>query len=374
MKHFAHILGVCCLLAGCRNPAAQELLERDLRLQEDRIYELEALVEKYECNACDKGAPSGKTLRSEFFPESDSGSDPAPRPGGVELPPGIDEPSGPLKPPSVERPPGSEASRDEAPQFLPSSRSKNHGGIKSTGPSGGKSNYPRLGPAEGEPWQDGDFEIPIEEEAKKPRTKASPASLGHGKAERITLDADRTRSRNRDGKSGDEGLDVVVQPRDAQGRLLRPAGSVSIVVLDPTFSGPQARVARWDFAAKDIVSLASTQRPEEGLLLELDWPGTPPHNRTLNLYVRYLTPEGRELRTEQQVDVSVVGGKRTWERAAPQRRPIQGPRERDEEWEEDRNEAPREARRSYPEREPREDIDVAAVPLRVRLPAWSPNR
>ena len=58
----------------------------------------------------------------------------------------------------------------------------------------------------------------------------------------ITLNRKQTSGYNADEQPGDEGVSVLIEPRNASGALLRAAGKLSIVVLDPTLAGDAARV------------------------------------------------------------------------------------------------------------------------------------
>jgi len=48
-RTFAILVLACVSLTGCRSGGRKELLTRDLRLQEDRIYELEDMLDQMEC-------------------------------------------------------------------------------------------------------------------------------------------------------------------------------------------------------------------------------------------------------------------------------------------------------------------------------------
>ena len=49
-----------------------------------------------------------------------------------------------------------------------------------------------------------------------------------------------------DGQPGDDGLRVVIEPRNATDEFVPEAGALSVVLLDPERQGESARVARWD--------------------------------------------------------------------------------------------------------------------------------
>ena len=49
----------------------------------------------------------------------------------------------------------------------------------------------------------------------------------------------------------DDGLLVVVEPRDFGGNIVNAPGDISVALLDPALTGEQARLRRWDFAAAE---------------------------------------------------------------------------------------------------------------------------
>jgi hypothetical protein len=97
---------------------------------------------------------------------------------------------------------------------------------------------------------------------------------------------------------------VAFQPQDANGKLVQTAGDVSVVILDPSKQGAEARVARWDFSSDEV-----SRRFRKSLLggrnlqFDLPWPSDPPTNSRLHLFVRYVTPDGQKLIAERLIDV-----------------------------------------------------------------------
>jgi hypothetical protein len=131
--------------------------------------------------------------------------------------------------------------------------------------------------------------------------------------DRVTLNRALTGGYDRDARSGDAGVAVLVEPRDVQGRLVPAAGPISVVLLDRGLSGNAARVARWDFTAEQTATLYRKTPYGEGFFLEMPWSGNPPAHSHLHLFVRYSTKDGRNVEASREVDVAVPAGKgRNW--------------------------------------------------------------
>ena len=108
-----------------------------------------------------------------------------------------------------------------------------------------------------------------------------------------------------DGRPGDEGIFLLVEPRDTEGRFVPAAAPLSVVVLDRGLAGPAARVARWDLTAEQVSTLFRRMPTGEGIYLELPWPGTPPVHSHLHLFVRYTTRDGRKLEANRELDIAL---------------------------------------------------------------------
>ena len=303
-------LGLALVATGCRSGGNQELLERELRWQEDRIRHLEAhLCEcEQQLQACEQENDSLKqgTYRAEpvtpaprrkgrLFQEPSSPSDsdsPDLRVPDVQLP-GLQAPKVEL--PGVEQAPPFKG----PPQISPTNPSVPEGEMppdKNPMPRSGSSTAPRdLLPQDELPPPSGP--------SLEPRLIPSADGGDPGRVSRITLNRTQTKGYNADEFPGDEGVSVLVEPRDANGAVLRAAGKLSIVVLDPTLSGNAARVARWNFTEEDAAT--HHQSGNDALRFDLRWPEQLPKNPNLKLYVRFTRADGQKFDAEQDLRITV---------------------------------------------------------------------
>jgi hypothetical protein len=112
---------------------------------------------------------------------------------------------------------------------------------------------------------------------------------------------------DRDRRNGDEGILVLVEPRDDQGKLSRVPGAVSVVLMDPSQTGDASRVARWDFQAHEFDKHFKKSPFGTGLEYELNWPKDAPASRDLMLFVRYISPEGTKLTSDTPLAIRLAG-------------------------------------------------------------------
>jgi hypothetical protein len=270
-------LAVCSL--GCRSDPYQdaylEMLNAEKRALEDRLYETEynyeqALAKLESVKASDKD--DGKTTS-----RTRSGSSPQPR---VESEDELPEESPEL--PTIELPPGVEA---------------------------GARN-----PADGAPTAQRKTGTPLVLASAVPASAARPLSDQElaaaivdaldQRVEAIQLNPRLTHGVDFDGVPGDDGISVLIEPRNRSGGFVPETGRISIVLLDPAQADDAAaRIARWDFEADSIRKFLQTDSLDSGVLLRLPWQDKVPDRKRLHLFVRYLTEDGRKLETDRPIEI-----------------------------------------------------------------------
>lgn len=298
MKTMLLLIGLCTLVCGCRGGGNNELLERDLRLQEDRLYQLQDALDQ--CQAMlDASRRENEAIKRELV-GGDRGAMPESGvPGNIEGPsiemPGDDAPASRLAPPK----------RKTSPSRKPKAQ-----------PDGVPDVDIDLGsPADAE-------EVPADpadEDAPRKRTSGRGASskVTDKRVVKLALNRQLTGGLSHDGHMGDEGIMVVFEPRNAVGQLVKEPGDVSIVVVDPAVTGAGARVARWDFTADEVSQHFKKSALGQGLHFELPWPSNPPKHKKLQLFVRYVGSDGRKINADQPINIDSNDRQaKTWKQSA----------------------------------------------------------
>jgi hypothetical protein len=164
---------------------------------------------------------------------------------------------------------------------------------------------------------------PTEPTPAKPTTPEAlpPAKPADAKVTHLFLNPVLTGGSDLDGQAGDDGLCVVIEPRNAADEYVPQAGAVSIVVLDPTQAGDAARVARWNFDLAATQQKLTARTAARGIQLQMPWPATAPAADKLHLFVRYETADGRRLQTDREIFLAQPG------QLSQRWTPRQGPRE-----------------------------------------------
>ncbi len=261
-------------LLGCRHDTNRELVERELRLQEDEIYSLQDELSERDRQLADcrreidalraEGGGFAPTSPAAVAPGASTRPAPAGRRNAVP-----DRPLAPPEPPTIELP----DMEGPAPQSEnPPKTDQSHKGVPG-----------HVAQAAAQE------EIPIE----------------NGRPDQIQLNRRLTGGFDADHRPGDEGVMVVFAPRDRHGRLVRASGAVSIAVVDPALAGSMGRVARWDFSAAESNARFQKTSFGHGFHFNLRWPARAPQNETLLVFVRFTPDGGASLEAGQRIQVEL---------------------------------------------------------------------
>jgi len=124
----------------------------------------------------------------------------------------------------------------------------------------------------------------------------------------VTIDGRRTRGFDSDGDGQDDGLMLVLLPKNAASQTLPVFAPMMIAVLDPQARGEAQRVGTWEFTAEEIAyRQPPTAFPGNGIMLKLPWAQGQPRHAALAVFVRYELPNGARLETRSKVAVSIGG-------------------------------------------------------------------
>lgn len=337
------LLAILVAAPGCRSSRAnQELVEREMRLLEDDIYHLQGHLDDYaaKLESCRR---ENAALRRQL---SDRRRTDTPYDRELMEPPRleIELPDGRF---DVE---GRRAPRDD-------DRFSKREGIDSVVLADEPTPSPEP-PAGREPF--------FNTGGRGLLSKTDEDDITDYLVARVTINRLLTGGYNHDRRGGDEGVMVVVEPRNAAEQILNVPGELSVVVLDPADpEGPA--VARWDFAPEEVASHFRRGVLAEGIHIRLPWPGAPPTKEQLHLYVRFVTADGEEFRADRPIRVNLLSteGKPDWQTASRTPRDEPKPTPADK--------TPREADRQEPDRSSR-SRDPQDTKTTRRRGEWQPYR
>ena len=316
--HLVAVAVAFVVAAGCRSDLNQQLLERELRLQEDQIYQLQDELH-FKASRLDRVAVENASLKKQLgIVDAD-----ASLPKQVLPPPGVAEPARPAAAPSL-APPTIDAPAIEfvkpprtgvaPPAVAPPAATQpptldgvpplpgSNPGLQFRGTS--------LGPAR--PADGPVFGAAVEAPPRPidpPPTAAAPPPvrrLSHEESAadekgitHLVINASRSGPFDPDGDGRSDGLAVVFEPRDADERLVAAAGDVSVAAFDAAAPPDAPPVATWQVPAQEALGRFRPTSRARGLNLELPWPGRQPASGRLRLQVRMTTSDGRAFDCEE---------------------------------------------------------------------------
>jgi len=299
---------LCLAAAACRTDPNIAILERELRMQEDQMYQLKDCLEDSQAalEACRRESAA---LRNRLRGGDAADTLPHVSAPATAVEPGVATPSrtsaepGPVGPPSINL--GTPTPSGDVPETL-KGRPNRPSSDKPPAPEPpSRSGADRSAESIPGPELPG---ITDTRDAVGGAAAAGNPPVARGDSRRvgkIVLNRMLTGGYNGGGRAGDAGVMVVIEPRDAQGKYVAAPADVSIVVVDPALEGEAARVARWDLAAGEIARLFRQTALAQGIELEMPWPAGPPAHADLHLFVRYTTSDGRKLEANQPIKIDL---------------------------------------------------------------------
>ena len=122
--------------------------------------------------------------------------------------------------------------------------------------------------------------------------------------QQVLINPTNTFAKDYDQDGGDDGVQLLIQPLDAQGRVIARASDVVVSIIDAKETGEAQRIGLWKLESYQVESYVSNERGREGLLLDLPWQRRVPTNRDLIVFVRYTTASGKKLETSLDIEIT----------------------------------------------------------------------
>lgn len=252
---FAWAAAAASIVAGCHGGVETDVMERELRLQEDQIYQLLDQVDQYRMmlEACRQ---ENERLTARLH--------------------------GDAPPADADRP----APEDDLPDFHDFEPPTVEPGVPvDVGPETGPMDLDGL-PAEDIPSPPEQSAIPAVEQVTVQPVEMRPGTGAYAARPTIT---------------------ALVQPRDAAGDVVQVSGQVSLMIMDTRAKGSAARLGRWDFSPEQAEARWQNSEDRAGMEFSLPWPGGSEEVRgSFQLWARLVLPEGRKLLAHTELDVAQI--------------------------------------------------------------------
>lgn len=115
----------------------------------------------------------------------------------------------------------------------------------------------------------------------------------------------QTGGRDGDASGGDESLQVIVEPRDADNQAVKVPGSIVIDALEITPAGVKQPLSTWNISEDEVRRSWRAGLLSTGYVFVLPWKVWP-SNEKLRVSVRFRLPDGRMFEADRDVTVRLV--------------------------------------------------------------------
>ena len=294
---------IALVMTGCKSDLNQQLLERELRYQEDQIYQLQDELAE-QCARLEHVAGENSSLRKQLGVSAGDAATPGrgrqPRMPGVPpatpVPPAIEIPdAGPRLPRGGPAPRGGGPPVDLAPPTLE--------GVPPLPAEPGRSGPPfdtgsglSLPPAAAiidpaaRPIDSADDNTLHAAAAEAPAPTLVRLSYDEpadgGEAIRLAINPSASSGIDANGDGQSEGLALAIEPRNKGERLVGLTGDLTITAYDAAAASGGPPLARWTVAAADAAARFRPTGRRRGLVIDLPWQGTLPAARHVRVTVQ----------------------------------------------------------------------------------------
>jgi hypothetical protein len=144
---------------------------------------------------------------------------------------------------------------------------------------------------------------------QSPSAAGNPAAAGPGGSHAIPVKeivlARGTGGVDEDGVPGDEGLMVVVAPKDDDGSPVKVPGQVQVAAWEVLPSGIKNPIGNWTVPAEKVRPTWRSGFISTGYFVALPWQ-TYPSTERVRIAVRLATTDGRAFETDKDISVKLV--------------------------------------------------------------------
>jgi hypothetical protein len=103
---------------------------------------------------------------------------------------------------------------------------------------------------------------------------------------------------------GDDGLELLIQPRRADGSVVEQDGLLTVSIVDEAVE-PRRRIGQWQFDPSELACFfVRSEYPDRGILLHLPWDEAIPESGVLTVAVRLVTRDHRVVEDVKRITMA----------------------------------------------------------------------
>ncbi|MFO0013194.1 MAG: hypothetical protein ACK553_10645 [Planctomycetota bacterium] len=120
------------------------------------------------------------------------------------------------------------------------------------------------------------------------------------------------RGLNTDGQAGEEGVALVLVPRNTQRDFVPATGKITVVMEETGETGVR-RLGAWEYSPQEVAELIEPVGSGQGIHLQLLWKDVVPETQVIDLYVRFTDEQGITMKNHRQIHLrKSMPGQSTW--------------------------------------------------------------
>lgn len=121
------------------------------------------------------------------------------------------------------------------------------------------------------------------------------------------------RARNTDGKPGDDGLYLVIIPRNKHGEFVPEVGNLTLVAEETLADGSVSRIGRWEYSTDEVRDLFEQIGSAPGIHVAVDWQERSPTGTQIDVYAKLTMEDGTTMVNRRSVSLKKFAtGSSTW--------------------------------------------------------------
>ena len=118
----------------------------------------------------------------------------------------------------------------------------------------------------------------------------------------VVINKSVSQGKNFNSLPGDDGIELLLQPKSADGSVVDEAGDLTVSLVDPSADQGNRQIGQWTFLKEEAqLFFAEDELGNRGILLSLKWDKIVPVNKRLTVYVRFETIDGRVMETTSDI-------------------------------------------------------------------------
>ena len=116
------------------------------------------------------------------------------------------------------------------------------------------------------------------------------------------------RAQNSDGKPGDDGLFLVLIPRNTAGQFVPSLGALTLVVEETLADGSVARIGRYEFSEAELKDYLEPVGSAPGLHIPIRWTEQKPAGTSVEVYAKLTMPDGSTMVNRRTIPLRKTAG------------------------------------------------------------------